>query len=161
VTDRWYVRNVREMTWERDRPRGFVASLVTAGDAQVGVNLFVLAPGDPMSMYHWEGDQEGFLVVSGEAILIVDGEERTLRRWDYAHCPAGVPHTIVGAGSGPAAILALGARTGNEGAYPYSELAMKHNASAEADTEESKVAYARFPSVEPAEFSEDWLPKNL
>jgi uncharacterized cupin superfamily protein len=102
--------------------------------------------------------QEGFLVLSGEPVLIVADEERPLRQWDYVHCPAGVPHTIVGAGSGPSAILALGARTGDEGAYPYSELAMKHNASAEAETEEPKVAYARFPAVEPAEFSEEWLP---
>ena len=54
---------------------------------QVGVNLCVLGPGDPMAMYHWEADQEGFLVLSGEAILIVDGEERTIRQWDYVHCP--------------------------------------------------------------------------
>lgn len=158
LTDRWYVRNVREMTWERDRPRGFVASLVTADDAQVGVNLFALAPGDPMSMYHWEGDQEGFLVLSGEALLIVEDEEHPLRRWDYFHCPSGVRHTIVGTGRGSCAILGIGARISDDGAYPYSELAMTYDASAEEDTEESKVAYARFPAVEPAEFREDWLP---
>jgi len=159
VSASWFVRNVREMTWERDRPRGFVASLVTDDGAQVGVNLFVLAPGDPMSMYHWEGDQEGFLVLSGEAVLIVDDEERALRRWDYFHCPPGVPHTIVGAGSGPSAILALGGRSdARSGGYPFSEAAMKHDASAEEETPEPKVAYARFPAVEPAEFSEAWLP---
>ena len=46
--------------------------------AQLGVNLFVLAPGDPIGMYHWEADQEDFLVLSGEATLIVEGEERPL-----------------------------------------------------------------------------------
>ena len=153
----WSVRNVREMTWERDRPRGFAAALVTGDDAQVGVQLYALAPGDPMSMYHWEANQEGFLVLSGEALVIVEDEERPLRQWDYFHCPPGVPHTIVGAGSGPCVILAVGARISDEGAYPYSDVAMKHNASAEEETPESKVAYARFPAVEPAEFREEWL----
>ena len=59
-------------------------------DAQVGVNLFVLGPGEPMSMYHWEADQEGFLVLSGEALLIVENEERPLRQWDYFHCPPNI-----------------------------------------------------------------------
>ena len=38
-------------------------------------------------MYHWEADQEDFLVVAGEALLIVEGEERPLKQWDLAHCP--------------------------------------------------------------------------
>ena len=91
------------------RPAGLVADLVGDDEAQVGANLFVLGPGQPMSMYHWEADQEGFLVLSGEALLIVEDEERPLRQWDYFHKPAGVSHTIVGAGSGPSAILAIGA----------------------------------------------------
>jgi uncharacterized cupin superfamily protein len=135
--------------------------LVDDDDPQVGVNLFVLEPGQPMAMYHWEADQEGFLVLTGEALLIVDDEERPLRQWDYFHCPPKVPHTIVGAGHRPAAILALGARDeslGDDwGAYPYSELAMRHNASAEADTTEQEVAYARFPRRVEGEFREDWL----
>jgi len=154
--DGWFARNVRDLTWHRDRPRGFVVELVPR-DSKVGVNLFVLGPGDPMSMYHWEGDQEGFLVLSGEAVLIVEDEERALRQWDYFHCPPGVPHTIVGSGSRPVAILALGGRAVDTGAYPYSELAMKHDASAEEETTESKVAYARFPAEESAEFREEWL----
>ncbi len=153
------MRSVRDLEWWHDRPRGFVAELVPREGAQVGANLWVLGPGDPMAMYHWEGDQEGFLVLSGEALLVVGDEERPLRRWDYFHCPGGVPHTIVGAGAGPAVILAVGARTGDDsGAYPYSEVAMRHNASAEEETAEPKVAYARFPVEERAEFSEDWLP---
>jgi uncharacterized cupin superfamily protein len=115
-----------------------------------------------MSMYHWEADQEGFLVVSGEALLIVEEREHPLRQWDFFHCPRAVPHTIVGAGSGPSAILALGARTDsvgdNWGGYPYSEVAMKHDASAEEETTEPRVAYARFPERQPGEFREDWLP---
>jgi uncharacterized cupin superfamily protein len=113
-------------------------------------------------MYHWEADQEGFLVLSGEALLIVDDEERPLRAWDYFHCPPNVPHTIVGAGSGPSLILALGAREHGEsaswGAYPYSEVAMRHDASTEEETTEPEVAYARFPRRVDTDFREGWLP---
>jgi len=52
------------MKWWDRGPRGFVADLVGDDEAQVGVNLFVLGPGEPMSMYHWEADQEDFLVLS-------------------------------------------------------------------------------------------------
>jgi uncharacterized cupin superfamily protein len=158
--DGWFVRNVRDLRWDRDRPRGYVAELAP-GDAQVGVNLFVLEPGNPMSMYHWEADQEGFLVLSGEALLIVEDEEHPLRQWDYFHCPPPVPHTIVGAGSGPCAILAIGAREhadGDWGLYPSSAVAMSHDASAQEETNVAEDAYARFPQAEPAGFREDWLP---
>jgi uncharacterized cupin superfamily protein len=157
----WYVRNVRDMKWFDCGPRGFVTEFVDDDEPQVGANLFVLAPGQPMAMYHWEADQEGFLVLSGEALLIVEDEEQPLRAWDYFHCPPSVPHTIVGAGSGPAAILALGARESQEGpewgGYPYSEVAMRHDASAEEATPDPEVAYARFPKGTPGEFREDWL----
>ena len=157
----WFVRNLRDMKWWDRGPRGFVTDLVGDDDAQVGVNLFVLGPGEPMSMYHWEADQEDFLVLSGEALLIVDDEERPLRKWDFFHCPPNVPHTIVGFGSGPVAILAIGSRDNAHGerwgGYPFSEVAMKHDASAEEETTEPKVAYARFPPREEGEFQERWL----
>ena len=157
----WFVRNVRDMQWADRGPRGFVTSLVDDDDAQVGVNLFVLGPGEPMAMYHWEADQEGFLVLSGEALLIVEDEERPLRQWDYFHKPAGVSHTIVGAGSRPSAILAIGAREHQNGpdwgGYPLSEVAMKHDAASPEETNDPKVAYARFPQRQPGEFREEWL----
>ena len=158
----WYVLNVRDAEWRDCGPRGNVTELVRDDDAQVGVNLFVLEPGEPQAMYHWEADQEGFLVLSGEAILIIDGEERTIRQWDYVHVPPGVPHTRIGAGSGPCVILALGARIDSVkeegwGGYPVSELAMKHNASSEEETDKAAVAYARFPKSVPGEFREEWL----
>jgi uncharacterized cupin superfamily protein len=157
----WFVRNLSEMKWWDRGPRGHVADLVGDDDAEVGANLFVLSPGQPMSMYHWEADQEDFLVLSGEALLIVEDEERPLRQWDFFHCPPPVPHTIVGAGSGPSAILALGAREHQHGpewgGYPYSDVAMRHDASTEEETTDPKVAYARFPDRTDGEFSESWL----
>jgi len=158
----WFVRNVRDAQWWDRGARGFVADLVGDDDAQVGVNLFVLGPGEPMSMYHWEADQEGFLVLSGEALLIVDDEERPLRQWDYFHKPPRVSHTIVGAGSGPSAILAIGAREHQDGpdwgGYPVSDVAMKHDAASREATNDPKVAYGRFPGRQPGEFPEGSLP---
>src|SRR5262249_22392140 len=90
-----------------------------------------------------------------------EDEERPLKQWDYFHCPPPVPHTLVGAGSGPCAILAIGAREHQHGAdwgaYPYSEIAMKHNASAEETTTDPDVPYAPLPDRQPGEFSDDWL----
>jgi uncharacterized cupin superfamily protein len=157
----WYVRNVRDAKWWDYGPAGYAALLIDDDDPQIGVNLFVLELGQPMSMYHWEADQEGFLVLSGEALLIVEDEERPLRQWDYFHCPPKVPHTIVGAGNGPTAIVAIGAREnaeGDWGGYPYSEVAMRHNASAEEETTDQEVAYTHFPKRVEGEFQEDWLP---
>ena len=157
----WFVRNVRDMQWWDRGVRGSVSDLVGDDEAQVGVNLFVLGPGEPMSMYHWEADQEDFFVLSGEALLIVEDEERPLGQWDFFHCPPNIPHTIVGAGSGPSAILAIGAREHQDspewGGYPYSEVAMKHDASAEEETNDPKVAYARFPQRQEGEFPEGCL----
>ena len=161
--DGWFVLNARDARWFDRGPRGLICPF--EGDPefeQVGINVFVLGPGQPMSMYHWEADQEDFLVLSGEAVLIVEGEERPLRAWDFVHCPPNVSHTIVGAGSGPATIVAVGARehqAGEDwGAYPYDETAMRHDASAERDTKKPEEAYARFPAREPTRYRDGWLP---
>lgn len=160
MTD-WFVRNLRDMEWRDCGPRGFATELVPDEAAQVGVNLFVLEPGQPQAMYHWEADQEGFLVLAGEATLIIDGQERTIRQWDYVHIPPGVAHTRVGAGDGPCVLLAVGARAHQHGddwgGYPVSEVAMRRNASAEEETSDPQVAYARFPRSVPGEFREEWL----
>ena len=102
---------------------------------QVGINISVLVPGEPNCLYHSESQQEAFLVLSGEGKLLVEGEERPLRQWDFVHCPAGTEHVFVGAGDGPCAILMIGARTPDEQLlYPVSELAARYGASAEEET---------------------------
>jgi uncharacterized cupin superfamily protein len=106
-----------------------------------------------MGMYHWEADQEDFLVLSGEALLIVEGEERPLRRWDFFHCPPGTEHIIVGAGDGPCVVLAVGSREhqrgSNWGAYSVDETALRHGAGVEAETTDRAEAYARAPKNGP------------
>jgi uncharacterized cupin superfamily protein len=157
----WFVLNAQDARWLDRGSRGKAMTFEgEPGFEQYGVNLFVLGPGEPMSMYHWEADQEDFFVVSGEALLIVEGDERPLRQWDLVHTPAGVPHTIVGAGSGPAVILAMGARAHQEGeewgAYPFDEAAMRYDASAERETNKPEEAYARFPKGQPTTYG-GWL----
>ena len=107
----WFVLNARAARWRHSEE--LRASLRFEGETdfpQLGITLVVLWPGEPMAMYHWETDQEDFLVLSGEALLIIEGEERPLRRWDFVHCPAETKHVIVGAGDMPCAVLAVGAR---------------------------------------------------
>jgi len=158
----WYVRNVRDGKWWDVGPRGLVTELVDDDDPQVGVNLFVLSPGQPMAMYHWEADQEDFLVISGEALAIVEGEERPMGPWDLLHCPAGTKHVIVGAGSGPCVLIAVGGRgqsTGPDwGAYTVDEVALRHGAGVEKETTDADEAYARFKDVEWTSYREGWLP---
>jgi len=165
--DGWFVVNARETQWWERPGRGMLCEFEGAGfDGaadfhQLGINLTLLGPGEPMSMYHWEADQEDLLVLAGEAMLIVEGEERALRRWDFVHCPAGASHTIVGAGEAPCLVLAVGARdksTGPEwGAYTVDDAAVRHGAGVERETTEPDEAYARFGRSRLTAYREGWL----
>jgi uncharacterized cupin superfamily protein len=111
-----------------------------------------------MSLYHWEGDQEALLVLAGEATLIVEGEERPLRRWDFVHLPPGTRHALVGAGDGTCVVLAVGARQHDELGFPADETAKGHGASVEADTQDGGVAYAHVPPRRATPYRDGWLP---
>ena len=159
----WFVLNAREARWQDDGPLGVMSFFEgDAGFPQLGINLSVLEPGQSLGMYHWEADQEDFLVLSGEALAIVEGEERPLRAWDFLHCPAGTKHIVVGAGEGPCLVLAVGARvdsTGeNWGAYTVDETALRHGAGVSEETTDPEVAYARFPRRVPTAYHDSWLP---
>ena len=171
--DGWFVLNAREAPWLDSGGRLF--GMVKQGKAdfsQLGVGLAVLAPGQPMSMYHWEADQEGFLVLSGEALAIVEGEERPLRQWDFLHCPAGTNHVIVGAGETPCVVFAVGARWNHTyrkpdgtlegrddwGAYTVDPAAQRHGAGVSEETTDGDVAYADWPDPELTRYREGWLP---
>jgi len=104
----------------------------------------VIEPGKPMALYHHEAGQEDFLVLKGEALLIVEGEARPLAPFDLFHCPPRTPHTIVGAGNGPTLILAVGARKEKGSArYPADPTAIELGAGVEQD-ETAEEAYARW-----------------
>jgi hypothetical protein len=71
-------------------------------------------------------------------------------------------HVIVGAGNGPCVVLAVGAREHQAGegwgGYHVNEVAQRYNASAEEETTDAHVAYARFKHREPTRYRDGWLP---
>jgi uncharacterized cupin superfamily protein len=147
VTDGWFVVNVRDAEWFSADSRGARCGFENEyGDTpvefdQLGLNLTVLGPGQT-SLYHAEANQEAFLVLSGECLLIVEGEERKLRAWDFFHAPAWTAHGFVGAGEGPCVIVMVGARTSPEVLYPASEVARRHGAGVAEETSDPDRAYA-------------------
>jgi len=158
----WFVVNTREARWRED---SFGKVCFYEGDGtrfgQLGVNVSVLEPGQPACMYHWEDEQEDFLLVAGEALLIVEGQERPLRAWDLVHCPPRTQHVIVGAGDGPCVIVAVGSRTGNDdwGAYTVDDAALRHGAGVEQETASPAEAYGRFPPGAFTRYRDGWLPE--
>ena len=169
VSPGWFVVNARDAAWVRNEAFGnrcvFESSdrvLQERPDAepqyftQTGFTLAVLEPGKPSGMYHAESTQEDFLVLAGECLLLVEGEERRLRAWDFFHSPPGTEHTFVGAGVGPCVIFMAGARKEDRRlVYPRSELARRHGAGVETETPSAREAYASYPHWQP-ERPENW-----
>ena len=104
-------------------------------------------------MYHREADQENMLVLSGECILLIEGEEIPLKTWDFVHCPPQTSHVFVGAGEGPCAILMVGGRTREGVTYPVADVALKHGAGVKVETNDPPVAYADYSSPIPVALS--------
>ena len=160
----WYVVNARDVPWSSAEGRGAYSNLESDPEfEQYGVHLVTLAPGEAMAMYHWEADQEDFLVLAGEALLVIEREERPLRRWDFVHCPPEASHVIVGAGDSQCLVLAVGARDRSVGpdwgGYPVDATAAKHGASVDVETTEPNEAYAKVARRQPSRFREGWLPE--
>jgi uncharacterized cupin superfamily protein len=159
MDDGWFVLNTREARWEVSdvfgRGCGFEGR---ARFPEVGFNVLVLEPGQPNCMYHAEDAQEDFLILAGECLLLVEGEERQLRPWDFVHCPPWTEHVFVGAGKGPCVLLTVGTRRPGGVVYPVNELARRHGAGVEAETDSPKEAYARFPEVRDSAYRQGDLP---
>jgi uncharacterized cupin superfamily protein len=160
TSDGWFVHNLQEALAVRFRQGGALFPLEPqeAPFRDLGVNVRVLWPGDANALYHREDAQEGFLVLSGECLLIVEEEERPLRRWDYFDCPPGTRHVIVGAGDTPCVVLMIGARRETETfGYPVSPVAAKYGASVSVPTSDPDQAYAgRSDEFEPVRLP--WPP---
>jgi uncharacterized cupin superfamily protein len=160
----WFALNMRDAEWRHVDGRGGVCVALDDFEGerqfeQLGVNPFVLMPGEPMAMYHWETDQEDFLVVSGEAVLIIEGKERQLRAWDFVHCPPNTKHLIIGAGSGPCLVIAVGAREHDSLGFTADDAAKRYGASVEEDTLDPGVAYGPVPRRESTAYRDGWLPE--
>jgi quercetin dioxygenase-like cupin family protein len=156
VTEGWFVVNARDAAWVRNDYFSSV-TIFEADDVvlqgrpdleqqifpQLGFTLRVGSPGKPFGFYHAESDQEDFLVLHGECILVIEDEERHLRAWDFVHCPPGTGHVFIGAGDGPCVLVAVGARTdASKTVYPRSEPALRHGARVETET--TSGAYSGF-----------------
>jgi len=143
----WFVVNARESRW---RDEGQLGSYCTFEGKRrfphFGINVSVLDPGEAIGMYHRERAQEAFLVLAGSCLLIVEGQKRPLKTWDFFYCPPETEHIIVGAGTEPAVVLAVGARGRGVGGgivYPVSEVAAQYGASVELETTDPSEAYAK------------------
>lgn len=162
--DGWFFLNARAGVWRHCPGLGKWPRLegATPRFEQLGLGLSVLEPGEPMTRYHREPDQEDFLVLYGEALAIVEGKERPLRQWDLLHCPPGTNHAIVGAGDGPSVIFAVGSRErqrqGNGGVYTVDEAALRHEAGVEEETTNPAVAYSHLPETQTLGYEDGWLP---
>ena len=156
----WFVVNAREARWLDNEKFGAYTRFEREGERfeQLGINISVLQPGQPMALYHGEHDQEDFLVLSGRARLLIEGQERSLRQWDFVHCPPWTEHVFVGAGNGPCAVLAVGARSVREVVYPESELARRHGAGVAKETSTPQEAYANNNPDQGIPYRDGFLP---
>jgi uncharacterized cupin superfamily protein len=157
----WYVLNTKDAVWGDSAEFGRYTRWEGNGDAkfpQVGMNISVMQPGQPACMYHGEEGQEDFLVVAGKGVLIVEGEERPLKAWDFVHCPPWTKHVIVAAGSKPLIVIAVGARGKPGLVYPVDETALKYGASVERETSDGGEAYAGTADVVAMRYVDGDLP---
>jgi uncharacterized cupin superfamily protein len=162
----WFVVNARESRWKTEGPLGSYCNFEGKRRfPQLGININVLEPGEAIGKYHRENAQEGFLVLAGECLLIVEGQERLMGAWDFFHCPGGTEHIIVGAGEQPSIVVAVGARGRGVGGglvYTVSEIAARYGASVERETTSAAEAYkdvhANLPRSRWVAYRQGWLP---
>ena len=142
VGEGWLVVNVADLAASGNPRMGITGSPEPTDHRfpEVGVNVRVLESGQFNARYHRENAQEAFLVLSGECILIVEGEERRLRSGDFFHSPPLTGHVFIGAGDRACTILMVGGRTQEWCGSP-------------------KIAYADVPADEPARVP--WPPAGI
>jgi uncharacterized cupin superfamily protein len=145
----WFILNLGEMPWETVPGFGAWRDFnwdQKPGEPNIGFHIHVLQPGENFGYYHAEDAQEGFIVLSGECLTIVEGQERRMRQWDYLHSPPGTAHVMVGAGDGPCALLMFGSPDPRRKVeWIADETAAKHGASVERTTGRDAEAYGDLP----------------
>jgi uncharacterized cupin superfamily protein len=155
----WFVVNAREAEWLHNERFGAGVTFEGRPEfTQCGINIQVLWPGQPNGYYHAEKGQEDFLVLRGECLLLIEGEERRLAAWDFVHCPPGTEHIFVGSGDGPCVFVGVGARHQGHGiVYPVSELALRHGAGVTEQATTGEAAYAGVPETRPGPYPDGLL----
>ncbi|HEY6962479.1 MAG TPA: cupin domain-containing protein [Gaiellaceae bacterium] len=166
----WFVANVRDLRWWDKPGMGHSCPLTGTDEHEaetffpmLGMAIRVVAPHCPSTTYHWETEQEDFLVLAGEGVAIVEGLERPVRQWDFVHCPPGTKHAFAG-GDVPLVLLCASSRQfqkdGPWGWYCVDDTAAKHNASSPEDTQDGSVAYARFEPARLTRYLDGLLPSG-
>lgn len=148
ATDGWFVVNVRDAAWETNDALGAMCAFEgeSAPFAHLGINLRVLYPGRSKGLYHAEPAQEDFLVLAGECLLLVEGQERPLKAWDFVHCPPDTEHAFVAAGDCPCIVIMTGAprsSAADTGIYPRSDVALRHGVGVETETRSPRDAQSQ------------------
>ena len=154
----WFILNARDAVWSTGDFGAFTRFEGESRFPLIGVNIGVLEPGQPACYYHAENEQENFLVLYGECLLLIEGQERPLKAWDFVHSPPWTKHVFVGGGDGPCAILAIGTRLSEEVVYPESELARRHRAGVVRETRDPDDAYAGLADDVEGPYQPGWLP---
>ena len=166
----WFVLDVRRARWSDKPEQGWSLPLTGKDEYEaetffpmLGMALRVARAGEVTTTYHWETEQEDFLVLSGECIAIIEGQERRLHRWDFVHCPPGTKHAFVGVGAEPCVLVCASSRQfqkdGPWGYYCYDETAESYNAASPVDTQDGEIAYARFPEPREVLYPGGLLPE--
>ncbi len=169
VSAGWFVLNAHDARWFDKPGQGHSLPLTGYNEYEaetffpmLGMAIRVMDPGEPSGTYHWETEQEDFLVLAGEALLIVEGQERRLKQWDFVHCPPETRHAFVGAGKGPCVLLCVSSRQfqkdGPWGFYCADETAARYNAGSPEDTQDGELADARFSPQRPTRHPGGLLP---
>lgn len=167
----WFVLNARDTRWFAKPGQGHSVSLTGCDEFEaetyfpmLGLAIRVVGPGEPTTTYHWETEQEAFLVLAGDGVLIVEGEERPLRQWDFVHCPPGTRHAFAGAGDEPLVLLCASSRQyqkdGPWGFYCPDPVAERYNAASPEETQDGSVAYARFAPSRAIRYPGGLLPED-
>jgi uncharacterized cupin superfamily protein len=150
--DGWFVLNARDARWYDVPGSGRFTSF--EGDDRwptLGFGVHILAPGENMALYHGDELHEVFLLLSGQATALIEGEERPLRQWDLVNCPPWTEHIVIGAGSEPAVFICASNRLPDgKVRYPVSELAARFGASVREETDDPREAYDGLPRPVPA-----------
>jgi uncharacterized cupin superfamily protein len=165
----WFVLSARDGRWFEKPGQGHSLPLTGNDEYEaetffpmLGMSIRVMNAGEVSTTYHWETEQEDFLVLAGQALAIIEGEERLLKQWDFVHCPPGTKHAFVGTGDGPCVLLCASSRQfqkdGPWGFYSVDETAARHNASSPEETQDGSIAYARFPPSQETRYPDGLLP---
>jgi len=159
-TPGWFVVSLLDAYWETHAFGD--ACFFENPDApfeQLGFSVRVLWPGRSTWLYHAESAQEAFLVVAGEALLIVEDVERRLRAWDFVHCPARTRHAFVAIGRAPCVIVMAGSRPAQHSyRYPRSPIAVERGVAATVETTAPEEALSSFEPWTAIPAPSDGLP---